>query len=347
MPRMKFGVLSALSLLLACNPGDPGGGEGSGGKGGSTGGSGGRTTGGSGAGGSAGTAGASGSGGSAGTSGGGGSSGAGGTGGSAGSSGTATGGTSGSGGTGTSGAGGSATADGAADTSGSEVATDAPANPSGPIDYGGVGMRVDVPVLYTDAPTPPIVAPECPEDPTQGFIEYKGTFQVQRPHDLAARDRMKYENGVYTFWVNSGDKAHQPGNTTAPRTEARYPNFNSGEHMWSADVMYETVSKTCIMQIHNVNPAIAMYMRVQGDRMFNLSTGKTFLTSYNNKWFNLKVALNTRTRQVRIFINNCLKETSQAPSSGTPDWYFKNGTYTCDSGTCRANFKNLHLYRKD
>ena len=179
-------------------------------------------------------------------------------------------------------------------------------------------MRVDVPVLYTPTPTPPLVAPECPEDPIQGFTEYKGTFQVQRPHDLAAKDRMKYENGIYTFWVNSGDKAHQPGNTTAPRTEARYPNFNSGEHMWSADVMFETVSKTCIMQIHNVNPAIAMYMRVQGDRMFNLSTGKTFLTNYNNKWFNLKVALNTRTRQVRIFINNCLKETSQAPSSGTP-----------------------------
>ncbi len=225
-------------------------------------------------------------------------------------------------------------------------ATDAPANPSA-IDYGGVGMRVDVPVLYTPTPTPPLVAPECPEDPIQGFTEYPGTFQVQRPHDLAAKDRMKYENGIYTFWVNSGDKAHQPGNTTAPRTEARYPNFNSGEHMWSADVMFETVSKTCIMQIHNVNPAIAMYMRVQGDRMFNLSTGKTFLTNYNNKWFNLKVALNTRTRQVRIFINNCLKETSQAPSSGTPDWYFKNGTYTCDSGTCRANFKNLHLYKKE
>ena len=338
MPKTKFGVLSALSLLLACNPaGEPGGGEGGskGGNGGSTGGSGGRTTGGSG--------------------GSGGSTAAGGAGGSAGSGGsTATGGTSGSGGSGsggTGGAGGSATTDVAtADTSGNEVSsppTDAPANPSGPIDYGGVGMRVDVPVLYTDTPTPPIVAPECPEDPTQGFTEYKGTFQVQRPHDLAAKDRMKYENGVYTFWVNSGDKAHQPGNTTAPRTEARYPNFNSGEHMWSADVMYETVSKTCIMQIHNVNPAIAMYMRVQGDRMFNLSTGKTFLTSYNNKWFNLKVALNTRTRQVRIFINNCLKETSQAPSSGTPDWYFKNGTYTCDNGTCRANFKNLHLYRRD
>ena len=32
------------------------------------------------------------------------------------------------------------------------------------------------------------------------------------------------------------------------------------------------------------------------------------------------------------------------PSS--PNWYFKNGVYTCDSGTCRSNYKNLHLYQK-
>jgi hypothetical protein len=81
--------------------------------------------------------------------------------------------------------------------------------------------------------------------------------------------------------------------------------------------------------------------------MFNLSTGTTIGTSLNNKWFNLKVAFNTRTLQVRIYVNNCLKETSRAPSSGTPDWYFKHGVYTCDSGTCRANFKNIHFYRKD
>jgi hypothetical protein len=346
MLKTKFGVLSASLLLLACSPaGDPpgGGAGGAGGKGGGGGGGRGGTGGTSGSMGGAGgstSGGTGGSGGSVGGSGGttGGSSSSGGVGG------TGTGGTGGSSG-GTSGSGGSAVDSGASDTSMS--AADAPANPSGPIDYGGVGMRVDVPVLYTDTPTPPIVAPECPDDPTQGFTEYKGTFQVQRPHDLAAADRMKYENGIYTFWVNSGDKAHQPGNTTAPRTEARYPNFSGGEQLWSADVMYETVSKTCIMQIHNVNPAIAMYMRVQGDRMFNLSTGKTFLTNYNNKWFNLKVALNTKTLEVRIYINNCLKETSKAPSSGTPDWYFKNGTYTCDSGTCRANFKNLHLYKKE
>jgi hypothetical protein len=224
-------------------------------------------------------------------------------------------------------------------------APDAAGPPPGPVDYGGVGQRPSVPLLYTATPVPPLVEPECPGDPTAGFTEYPGTFVVQRPNNLAAADRMKYENGIYTFWVQSNDQAHQPNNTTEPRTEARYANFNSGEHLWSADVMYEQVSRTCIMQIHNVTAAIAMYVRVQGNRMFNLSTGTTLATNYNNKWFNLKVAFNTQTSQVRIFINNCLKETSRAPS-GSPDWYFKNGVYTCDSGTCRSNFKNVHLYRR-
>ena len=57
------------------------------------------------------------------------------------------------------------------------------------------------------------------------------------------------------------------------------------------------------------------------------------------------MAFNTQTLEVRIFVNNCLKETSRAPR-GTPNWYFKNGVYTCDGGTCRSNFKNVHLYQK-
>jgi hypothetical protein len=352
----RFARSFALMCLLAgvgcsASPPDDGGPiAGAGGQTGGSGGAGGRggqgAAGGGGAGGAAtgGTGGGGGAGGAGAGSGGSGAGGAGGTG-------AGAGGAGGNGGDG--GAPGADASSGQTDAGADTAATDAPpaGGGGGPdpasINYGGVGQRPDVPLLYTATPVPPLVAPECPEDPTQGFTEYKTTFQVQRPHDRAAAERMKYENGIYTFWVTSSDQAHQPGNTTAPRTEARYPNFSSGEHIWSADVMFETVSRTCIMQIHNVNPAIAMYMRVQGNRMFNLSTGTTILTSYNNKWFNLKVALNTRTLQVRIFVNNCLKETSRAPSSGTPDWYFKHGTYTCDSGTCRANFKNIHLYRRD
>ena len=219
--------------------------------------------------------------------------------------------------------------------------------PINPGDYGGVGQQPLIPLQHTATPTPPLITPECPEDPTQGFTEYQDSFVIQRPRNLAAADRFKYENGIYTFWVQSSDQSHKPNNTTAPRTEARYSDIGTGEHIWSGDVMFENPSKTCVFQIHNVNSPIAIYLRVVGDRMFNLSTGQTILTGHTGKWFNLKVAFNIQTRQVRTYINNCLKATSSAPNTASVNlWYFKHGTYTCDSGTCRSNYKNVQLYQK-
>jgi hypothetical protein len=266
-----------------------------------------------------------------------------GSGGTAGSSGS--GGGSGSGGAGGAGSGGSG---GAADAASASDARDgAGSTPPTPGNYGGVGEKIPIPLQYSDTPVPPLVAPECPDDPTQGYTEYKDTFVIQRPYDLAAAARFKIEDGIYTFFVNSSDKAHEPGNTTAPRTEARYPNFSSGEHIWAGDVLLDSpLSKTCIFQIHNVEASIAVYLRVVDGRLFHLSTGQTILPSSYGKWFNLKVALNTQSHQVRVFVNNCLKETSQSPSGPTPNWYFKHGTYTCDSGTCRDHYKNIHVYQK-
>jgi hypothetical protein len=272
----------------------------------------------------------------------------GGQGGAPGSGGGGSGGNAGGGGGGTSGSGGATEPDaGAAEPRDSGPLPVDASRPTGPINYGGVGEQPLVPLQYTAQPVPPIIAPECPDDPTAGYSEYQDSFVIQRPRNLAAADRFKYENGVYTFWVRSDDQSHKPNNTTAPRTEARYSDNGSGEHIWSADVMFESPSRTCIFQIHNVNSPIAIYLRVQGDRMFNLSTGKTILTGYTGKWFNLKVAFNIQTRQVRTYVNNCLKETSSAPNTASVNlWYFKHGTYTCDSGTCRSSYKNVHLYQK-
>jgi hypothetical protein len=213
-------------------------------------------------------------------------------------------------------------------------------------DYGGVGATPFVPLQYTATPVPPLVAPECPEDLTAGFTEYKAAFKVQRPSNLSAGDRFKYENGIYTFWVNSSDNSHAPGNGTAPRTEARYTDFTSGEHIWSADMMYEHVDKTCVMQIHNVVGAYATYLRIIDDRMFDLATKKTVSTGLMGKWFNMKVAFNTESLDVKVYINNCLKFSAKSPKGPTPMWYFKHGVYTCESGTCRSSYKNIHLYKK-
>jgi hypothetical protein len=219
--------------------------------------------------------------------------------------------------------------------------------PPAPGDYGGVGQMPLIPLQYTPQPVPPIIPADCPGDPTAGFTEYKDTFVIQRPYDLAASDRFTYENGIYTFWVLPTDKPHVMGNTTAPRTEARYSNMTTGTRIWSADVMFEMpLNDTCIMQIHNVVGAIAAYYRVIGGRAFDLGTGNTILTNYYNKWFNMKVVFDMGTRQVSNYINNCLKETHTAPNGPTPDWYFKNGTYTCQATVCKDHFKNIHLYQK-
>jgi hypothetical protein len=321
-----------------------GGKGGSGGRGGSSG-SGGSTAGSGGSGGSSGGSGGS-SGGSGGSTGGSGGStgGSGGSGGSTGSTGS-TGGSggdaaAGSGGSGTGGSGGSMTDAKPADTSA------APNSPM-PGDYGGVGQQPLIPLQHTATPTPPLITPECPDDPTQGFTEYQDSFVIQRPRNLAASERFKYENGIYSFEIRSGDQAHKPNNTTAPRTEARYSDIGTGEHIFSADMMFESPSRTCVFQIHNVNSPIAIYLRVVGDRMFNLSSGQTILTGQTGKWFNLKVAFNIQTRQVRTYINNCLKATSSAPNTASVNlWYFKHGVYTCDSGTCRSHYKNVRLYQK-
>jgi hypothetical protein len=220
-------------------------------------------------------------------------------------------------------------------------------NPGGPLDFGGVGQVILVPLQHTATPVEPIVPAACPDDPTKGFTEYEDSFVVQRPRDLAAKDRIKYEDGIYTFWVKSSDLSHKADSTTEPRTEARYSDMSTGELIWTGDVMFESPSKTCIFQIHNVNSPIAIYLRVVGDRMFNLSTGTTILTGSTGKWFNLKVAFNIATRQVRTYINGCLKETSSAPNTASVNkWYFKHGVYTCDSGTCTSHYKNIHLYQK-
>jgi hypothetical protein len=233
-------------------------------------------------------------------------------------------------------------ADAATAAADARVADAAAGTPS----YGGVGQLPPIPLQYTAQPVPPLVQPECPDDPTQGFTEYEDSFQVQRPYDLAAADRFSYQDGIYTFWVFPGDKPHAMGNTTAPRTEARYSNMSTGEHLWSADMMFEApLTHTAVMQIHNVTSAIAAYFQVNDGDMRNAAGGGTVLTGAYGKWFNLKVAFNTQTHEVRTWINNCLKGTTKAPA-GSPNWYFKNGVYTCNAMICRDHYKNIHLYQR-
>jgi hypothetical protein len=235
---------------------------------------------------------------------------------------------------------GGSTAD--ASSTGPEVNT-----PTGPIDFGGVGQQPLIPLAYTAEPVPPIVAMDCQEDPTAGYTEYKDSFVVQRPRNLAAKDRFKYENGIYTAWIQANDQPHKPNNTTNPRTETRFSDLGTGEHIMSIDVMVEPgTSGTVIHQFKSAGTRggnIGTYIEMDGGTLRDRAG--TVATGVSGKWVNLKIAFNIPTGVGRIWLNNCLKVTTQKEKNAL--WYFKFGTYHCDNAeVCRANFKNIHLYQK-
>jgi hypothetical protein len=48
---------------------------------------------------------------------------------------------------------------------------------------------------------------------------------------------------------------------------------------------------------------------------------------------------------VRTWVNNCLIGTTKAPTGPDPNWYFKNGVYTCNASICRDHFKNIRFWK--
>ncbi|HEY2901456.1 MAG TPA: hypothetical protein VGL59_12820, partial [Polyangia bacterium] len=155
----------------------------------------------------------------------------------------------------------------------------------------------------------PLIAADCPDDPTAGWTEYIDTFQVEKPYDLPESQRFTFAGGIFTFWILPTDKPHDPGNTTDPRTEARWSNFgNTRPHLWSADMMFEKPSDhVTIMQVHTTaSGAGPVYLRVDSGDIHPLN-GSNFVTGLYDTWFNLKVAIDPTSLQATIWINNCQK----------------------------------------
>jgi hypothetical protein len=215
------------------------------------------------------------------------------------------------------------------------------------VDYGGVGQQPLIPLASPDRPVPPIVAMDCAEDPTAGYTEYRDSFVVQRPRNLAAKDRFKYENGVYTTWIFPDDQPHKPNNNTKPRTETRFSDLETGEHIMSVDVMVEPGSDGTV--VHQFKSAgtrggnIGTYLEVKGGDLRDRAG--PVASDIAGKWINIKVAFDVPSGVGRIWLNNCLKVTTHKVRNAV--WYFKFGTYHCDDApVCRAHFKNIRLYHK-
>jgi hypothetical protein len=203
---------------------------------------------------------------------------------------------------------------------------------------------------YEGPPIGPEVKMDCPGDPTTGFTEYQDTFHVERPYDLPVSARFNMDGGIYTFWVMSGDKRHSPASTASnPRTEARYSqNFRTGIQMFNADVFWErsVTNGTVVMQVHTTSTGIGpVYLVANGANVPPIA-GSRVPGGLFDRWINLKVLINANTTASQYWINNCPVASMGSGTRGDGNNYFKIGVYHCDSGTCRARVKNIHLYVK-
>jgi hypothetical protein len=208
-----------------------------------------------------------------------------------------------------------------------------------------------------DAASPPwedsgTLEPSCPGDPTQGWTEYADTFRVQYPYNLTQSDRYSLQGGVYTFWILPTDLPFTPGNTTAPRCEARWSDMTNNQHMWTGDVLFESPgTHTALFQVHQTTStpggpgAGPVYLRVDTGDLHELD-GQPVVSAIYGKWFNLKVAFDPATASATVWINNCQKLTLTNNRPGIGPYYFKNGVYTCNAPVCRDHYKNIHLYQR-
>ena len=124
--------------------------------------------------------------------------------------------------------------------------------------------------------------------------------------------------------------------------------------MYSADMLIEpNAVGSAIMQIHTTSAGGGpIGLRINGGNMVNNGSltvvqGSTVPGGLVGKWFNFKASFDTANRQVKIYINNCLKSTYTG-GGGDGKYYFKNGVYFCKTSQngCFSHYKNIHLYKK-
>ena len=211
--------------------------------------------------------------------------------------------------------------------------------------------------IYEGPDVGPVVAMECPGDPTEGFTEYKDSFHIERPYDVPTNMRFSLTGGIYNFWVFPGDKPHRPdANGRNPRTEATFGGtydkatvrqnvgtasgigyFTSGKRIYSADVMIESSARNSfVFQLHTTAKGIGpIYL-----------SGGGVPGGMLDKWYNVKFVFDAATLRSQVYINNCPKGTVSGPR-GDGRFYFKHGVYHCGNRAgCRSHYKNIHFYVK-
>jgi hypothetical protein len=184
-----------------------------------------------------------------------------------------------------------------------------------------------------------------PAPPTAGLTQYKDTYNVQHPYNLPESARFSVTNGVYNAWILKGDKPLYKGSHTGPRTEMRWAlNWNSGEHMFDADVLVDAgTERTAIFQVKSNTAGEPIYLLIQHGDLYH-GTGHLIQKGLVGVWFHLTVDYNPSTGDGHVWVNNKLVFTTHVRKNA--QYYFKNGVYNLVGNRSESHYKNITFWKK-
>lgn len=188
--------------------------------------------------------------------------------------------------------------------------------------------------------------------PTAGWTEFSDDFTIEHPWDLPASDRYRYDASydTHTTWVESTDEPLREGNPTNPRTEMRWDDsYSSGQRMWEADVYIPAgTDGSNIMQILRTQFGVDFMMRVyeadNGTLKRHPDGHETIVTGIYDRWINIKVAHNTATRAIDVYLDD--RKAFTTTDNGPGGRRFKNGTYGSREGKAEARFRHITFWRR-
>lgn len=166
---------------------------------------------------------------------------------------------------------------------------------------------------------------------------------------MSARFSYDAATGIVKHWVYKGDASFSSSSTTVSRSEARWENdYNSGQHLFDADAyVVAGTDGANIFQIKRVSAGSQIMIRPLKDGSLTVYGTTTLATNMYDKWFNLKVAHNVGTRELKVWLNDTLKHSRLDQSSSGPEMqYYKNGVYGVWSNKSEAWFRNIRHWTK-
>ena len=186
-------------------------------------------------------------------------------------------------------------------------------------------------------------------DLTRGWKLMPFKYEIQHPYDLKTADRYDFDatNNIHHFWVYFTDKPHAPPpNTSTARTEMRLETFNTGEHMFDADVKIAPGTFACIAQVFDAKNGPVTMIIAHPDGTITVGNHDVIKQNAIGYWWNLKVSADPAVDgKIRIYANNVLIGTYN--SRGPRDYYFKCGVYSRkDSNRSEVWYRNVKMWIK-